>query len=126
MPRLVRQDRDRPPGPGKRLHAVLERELVEAVAQRRNEVRRGAADLRDAVGVLDDADMPARGVADDRGGVVGDLRRLLREDGFGPGAVQQQCAWIAGAGLRRHALAMPLLDLLAKPSKRDGSDSAYR
>jgi hypothetical protein len=60
----MRKDRKRACRVRERLHPVLERELVERVAERRHQVRDATADLRGAVCVLDDADVPAGGVAD--------------------------------------------------------------
>src|ERR1041385_3846783 len=87
MPRLVREHGDRAAGPREGLHAVLELQLVETVAEVRNEERDVPADRCDPVSVLDDADVTAARVTDDARRVPRDERRLAREGGLGAGAV---------------------------------------
>ena len=61
--RLVPEDGDRAGRARERLHPVLERELVERVADPGHQVRPVAADEREAVGVLGEADVLAARVA---------------------------------------------------------------
>ena len=83
VPRLVAEHGDRARRSRERLHPVLDRELVERVADRRRQVRLAAADLREAVRVLDEADVVAALVARDRGRMARDRARLAGEDRLG-------------------------------------------
>ena len=76
MPRFVREHRDRARGPAERTLLALEREPVEAEADLRRQERVRAADLGDAVGVLDDPDGLALPVAADARLVACDPPRL--------------------------------------------------
>src|SRR5207247_8555635 len=76
VPRLVCEHGDRARRLRERRHSVLEPQLVELVAERRNEIRNTSADECGAVRLLDDADVTARRVADDPGGAAGDRRGL--------------------------------------------------
>ena len=84
VPRLVREHGDRARGLAERALVALEREPVEPVADLRRQEGVRAADLGDAVRVLDDPDRLALAVAADPRVVAGDPRRLGRETRLGP------------------------------------------
>src|SRR6187200_2297768 len=83
VPRLVPEDGERAGRLRERRRAVLDRELVERVADRRRQVGALAADEGEAVRVLDDADVLAARVTADLRRMACDERGLAGEGRLG-------------------------------------------